>query len=107
MSNLGHNPQLINSRVPPWNGADRERVARQVQHLHNLGPRPLLEFLLELAAIDEVRDDIDLLLDRYHNLSPAMVAALDARNLKPQVFAVNNIVDDDVVDDDRRGRKAA
>ena len=62
MSNLLH-CEIDNRK--PWSGADRERIARQVQRLHDLGPRSTYELLLELAAIDDVRDDIGLLLDRY------------------------------------------
>lgn len=34
----------------PFDAADLQAVRRHVEHLHRLGPRPLLEFLLELAA---------------------------------------------------------
>ncbi len=73
-----------------WIGADMVRVTRQVQRLHALGPRPLYEFLQELAADPFVRDDLDLLLRRYCRLDPALVAALDGRDLRLPMAVVED-----------------
>ncbi len=71
-----------------WIGADAVRITRQVQRLHDLGPRPLFELLAELGADHFVRDDLEHLLDRYARLDPGLVAALGGRELKPPVFVV-------------------
>jgi hypothetical protein len=34
----------------PFTAAELQVIRRQVEHLHRCGPRPLLEFLIELAA---------------------------------------------------------
>jgi len=65
----------------PWFGADEVQIAHQVQHLHNLGARQLLEFLEELAADEVVSFDVKVLLVRYAQLDAGMVAALDGRDL--------------------------
>ena len=71
-----------------WTAADAVRVMRQVHHLHNLGPRPLLEFLTELAVDLIVRDDIEHLLVRYGRLDPALVVALDAHDLRLPIVVI-------------------
>lgn len=45
---------------------------RQAQHLHALGPRPLLNALIEAAAFG----DVDAVLERYSALDPDLVRAL-------------------------------
>ena len=76
-----------------WTGADAVRVARQVGRLHALGPRPLLEFLTEIAGDELVRADIETNLGRYARLDPGIVALLDGRRLKLPIV----VVDGDVV----------
>ena len=71
-----------------WTGADLVRVTRQVQRLHDLGPRPLFELLAELGADQFVRDDLEHLLDRYTRLDPALVAALGGRDLRLPVVVI-------------------
>ena len=60
--------------------ADTERLKRQVEHLHRLGPRPLCEFLIEFAGND-LQVDLDLQLSRYALLDPDLIDALDGRDL--------------------------
>ncbi len=74
-----------------WTGADELRAMQQVQHLYQLGPRSIYEFLAELAGNEMVRVDIETNLARYCRLTPAMVAAVDSRELKLPIF----VVDDD------------
>ena len=77
-----------------WTGPDLVRVGRDVARLHDLGPRPLLEFLAELASDQATRADIELNLRRYARLVPGLVAVLGGRDLRPPVFVVD---DDDAV----------
>ncbi len=78
-------------------GLDAERAHRSLddrlfnvrlpilaQHLHDLGPRPVAECLLEIAGNDD-RAHITLLtaLERYSKLTPAMVAAAGADVFPP------------------------
>ncbi len=64
-------------------------IRRQATHLHGLGIRPLTEFLIELAGLDEqVRNDLLLLLERYSRLDRAIVEALGAERFPPIIFPV-------------------
>jgi hypothetical protein len=58
------------------------RFHRLTEHLHRLGPRPVGELLLEVAA---GRDLIDAL-ERYAVLDPASVARLGGRDWPPAVW---------------------
>ncbi len=50
---------------------------RLVDHLHQLGPRPVAELLTELVGHDEqARSDVLHLLEKYSGLDPALVRAL-------------------------------
>ena len=102
-------PPELSNRIPPWSGADLVRVMRLVQQIYDLGPRSLFEIFLELAADSVVRLDLDVLLPRYARLDPAMVDALDARDLKPPMLTVmvgaDDLVDED--EDDQVDRRAA
>ena len=61
---------------------DRLRFARKVETLHSLGPRPLYEFLSELAGGDTpLALDIEIQLDRYGKLDPGLVDQLGGREL--------------------------
>ncbi len=53
------------------------RFRRQIQKLHDLGPRPIAEFLGELGAERSIRSIIDRKLERYAALDPK---ALEATN---------------------------
>ena len=64
------------------------RIIRDIQHLHDLGSRPIFEFLAELASDPVTRIDIEANLKRYARLNPGVVAALGGRDLHPPVFAV-------------------
>ena len=53
------------------------RFQRLVEHLHALGPRPIGEFLLELAAGDpDMEITIQANLERYARLDADMVKAI-------------------------------
>ena len=49
-----------------------------IEWLHKLGPRALLEFLVELGATRMCRTKIEIML-RYARLDPAILAAIHAR----------------------------
>ncbi len=68
------------------------KFRRLVDHLHQLGPRPVAELLTELVGTDEqARSDVLHLLEKYAALDPAMVRALGADAFPPTVFAVGPI----------------
>ena len=52
------------------------RFQRMVQHLHDLGSRPLAEFLIEIAGDEEIRNRIETCLERYYSLDEDLVQAL-------------------------------
>ena len=94
-SNLTITPPECKPNAPsdasePWRGADLLRITRQVQRLHDIGPRATYEFLKELAADPLVHDDIDLLLPHYCRLDPGTVKALDARDLRLPIAVIEN-----------------
>ena len=60
---------------------------RQVAHLHLLGPRPVLEALIEVAAGVE----LDTVLSDYARLDPEVVIALGGDKFLPNIFAVGSI----------------
>ena len=60
------------------------RRQRHANHLHRLGPRPVLEALKEVAA----GHSLDSVLDSYARLDLRVVAALDADRFPPGIFAV-------------------
>jgi hypothetical protein len=57
--------------------ADDDRLRRLAAHLHSLGPRPLHEFLREIAA----GADLFERLERYARLDPAIVKYLGGDRL--------------------------
>ncbi len=71
-----------------WVGPDAVRVCRDVQHLHDLGPRAVLEFLTELAGDEVSRADIEINLARYARLTPAMITVTGACELMVPVTVV-------------------
>ena len=61
-----------------------------VDHLHRLGERALLEFLIEFVGIDDnLMFDLQLLLDRYSNLTPEMIDRLDAREIRDDLVVID------------------
>lgn len=60
---------------------------RQAAHLHLLGPRPVLEALIEVAAGVE----LDTVLSDYARLDPEVMIALGGDNFPPNIFAVGSI----------------
>ena len=83
-------PSPVSGPSEPWRAADLVRVTRQVAHLHALGPRLLLELLIELGADPFVRDDLDLLLPHYCRLDLNTVEALDARRLRLPIVVIED-----------------
>ena len=67
------------------------RLPVLVQHLHDLGPRPVAECLLEIAGNDDgARVTLLAVLERYAKLDPATVQAVGGDVFPPAVFAVAN-----------------
>ncbi len=65
------------------------RLARQVKHVHGLGERTLLEIFIELVGIDDnLMFDLQVLLDRYANLTPEMIDRLDAREIRDSLVVL-------------------
>ena len=60
------------------------RFERHVEHLHRLGPRPVLEALIEVAD----GHDLDRVLAAFARLDPKIVRDLDGDRFTPSVFAV-------------------
>ena len=74
-------------KVTPTPKGSGARLVRQraAERLHRLGPRPVLEALIEVAD----GADLDALLVRYARLPPAAVRAFGGdRFPAPAVFAV-------------------
>ena len=68
----------------------RIRFGRQVRHLHQLGERTLLEFMIEfVGADDNLMFDLQVLLDRYNRLTPKMIDRLDAREIRDGLIVVD------------------
>ena len=84
------------SKRPPWpsrlpvNGPLFDaRFRRHVEHLSRLGPKPIGEFLLQLAGTgDGGRTALVVLLEQYARLSPEAVKAIGADVFPPAIFAV-------------------
>ena len=72
-----------------WNEHELIRVGRLVRSLHGLGVRPLYEFLREIVGRDSMLAvDIEQQLQRYAQLDPETVAALDGRDLQLPLVVV-------------------
>ena len=66
------------------------RYRRHVEHLSRLGPKPIGEFLLQLAGTgDGGRTALVILLEQYARLSPEAVKAIGADVFPPAIFAVD------------------
>ena len=61
-----------------------ERLRRDIEHLHRLGPRALLEFLLEIGRERLLRADLEVRLRRYAALDPGAVEALGGDQFPPR-----------------------
>ena len=72
-----------------WVGPDAVRITRDVQRLYELGPRPIYEFLAEIAGDPAVRLNIEICLERYARLDPNTVAALGGRDLHAPLAVVD------------------
>ncbi len=72
------NPPSIKPDLSRCSPATAEiKFRRLVDHLHQLGPRPVAELLTELVGRDEqARRDVFHLLEKYIGLDPALVRAL-------------------------------
>ena len=67
----------------------RQRHQRLVEHLHDLGPRPVGELLAELAQVHGISEDVDRRLERYGQLRADVVQALGVdRYLAPPLHIV-------------------
>ena len=82
---FGTEPLRTISDVADLVGADLKRQ-RQVTRLHSLGPRPVLEALIEVAAGAE----LDTVLADYARLNLAVVTALGGDKFPPSIFAVGS-----------------
>ena len=62
------------------------RRQRAAEHLHGLGPRPVLEALVEVEA----GADLDSVLADFARLDPEVVTALGGDKFPPSIFAVGS-----------------
>lgn len=75
----------------PFTAAELQALRRNVEHLHRSGPRPLLEFLLELAAEIGPRRAkfLKARLEIYAAIDPEVVRALGGAEIpKPPLRVV-------------------
>ncbi len=84
---FSHRPRV---RSKPLGGPLSDlRRDRLVLHLHQLGPRPVSEYLKELVGNDDgLQADALFLLEKYAALDPAIVRALDADSFPTAIFPV-------------------
>ena len=83
-----HDKSKGNGAAPPSRRHDpapvETRFSSLVKRVHELGPRPTGELLLEMIGKDAgLQADALLLLERYAALDPAMVRALDGDDFTP------------------------
>jgi hypothetical protein len=62
--------------LPHRDYPSRAAVERLVAHLHDLGARPLAEFLAELAAEHGIAEEITAKLDAWRRVHPDLVHAV-------------------------------
>ena len=60
------------------------RMEHAATRLHQLGPRPVLELLLEIAAEHDCMTDVAERLDSYSRMTPRVVQAIGANTLPPR-----------------------
>ena len=84
------NPRRPQPTRPPANGPLFDaRFHRLIDHLCSLGPRPVGECLLQLVGTqDDARTALVVLLERYGQLNPDIVEAVDGDHWPETVFAV-------------------
>ncbi len=90
-------PAELTTRPASWrhNGdaipdLTRIRLGRQVRHLHQLGERALLEFMIEFVGTDDnLMFDLQISLDRYGHLTPQMIDHLDAREIRDGLVVID------------------
>jgi hypothetical protein len=76
------------SRLRQQHGLSGPRFERMVERLHHLGPRPLAEMIVEIAA---ATDEPGLVVDRvaaYAKLDPMLIRALGADRFPPMPLEV-------------------
>ena len=77
------------SRLPLHGPLSDSRYRRHVEHLSNLGPRPIGEFLLQLVGTgDDDRTALVVLLEQYQRLDADVVAALGGDRWPTTTFPV-------------------
>ena len=81
------------SEAPMSSGArfsvvDTPRGRRLVEHLHGLGPRALLAFLVEAGAEHDISDDLLRRLEGYRRVDAETLRVLGVDRLAPEVFGV-------------------
>jgi hypothetical protein len=59
------------------------RFRRLVDHLHRLGPRPTGELLIQLAAAHQIEGEILARLERFGEVDPVTLTAIEARDWLP------------------------
>jgi hypothetical protein len=59
------------------------RFQRSVARLYRLGPRVIAEMLVELGRQRLIRTEIEVLVERYANLDPGLLAAVAADRFPP------------------------
>ena len=77
------------SRLPLHGPLFDSRYRRHVEHLSNLGPRPIGEFLLQLVGTgDDARTALIALLARYRQLDASVVQAVGGDRWPTTTFPV-------------------
>lgn len=66
----------------------RLRMQRAVAHLHELGPRALMEFLIETSILLDGSPTIQALLTKYQDLSPELLRAVGGDRFPPRPLRV-------------------
>jgi hypothetical protein len=77
------------TRLPLRGPLFDSRYRRHVEHLSNLGPKPIGEFLLQLVGTqDDARTALVVLLERYRQLDADVVQAVGGDRWPETVFQV-------------------
>jgi hypothetical protein len=77
-------PVIFSPTRPP--SSTSPRFQRLVAHLHALGVRPTGELLAKLGRDHGLADEILIMLEGFHALTPEHVARLDACDWPPPVL---------------------
>ena len=82
-----HQPRL--TRQPLVGPLFDARFRRHIEHLSNLGPRPIGEFLLQIVGTDDdARTALVVLLERYRQLDADVVQAVGGDRWPEAIFPV-------------------